>query len=578
MIFSITIVSAFTLIYYIYNKLNIKPIINKVKINNEHIYTKNRYNIKKIPNNIDVIIIGSGISGLTAGALLSKTGKKVLVLEQHNIAGGATHSFEDRGIEHETGLHYIGNIKKRKPILDLISYNPIKWSKLGWERKDKKNIYDEIFIGNSHYEFEAGESNLKEYLINKFPNVSKKAFDKYFNLIKKISKKNKFFIFKVFPYKFLSKYLSWFDKDYDFYCKKSAYSVVKNIFDNEELISVLFGQFGDYGITPKNASFFLHASIVNHYLEGGWFPVGGTGVIANEICKTIKHYGGEVLVGKKVNKILTIDNSIIGVQIENGDFIYCNNVISSIGLKNTFVNLVNSSDKTKIYHEMLNNMNSSVQHMYCFVKLKGTPKQLNLRSSNFWIYPHGDYEKVIYEFLEDPLNKPMGLFMGFSCMKDPEWTKKYPNYSNAVILTQVKKEWFEEWKDKKCMKRGNEYNKFKNELGKKMLEQSLYKIYPELKKKVLHYNIATPLTTQHYLNTFDGESYGLNMNYYRLTKSFNLRPKTNIKGLYLTGQDICTMGVVGAMMGGVMTANVVAGYDNILDICIGNNIINKLTK
>jgi all-trans-retinol 13,14-reductase len=576
MIYGITILSL-SLIYYIYNKLNKQNIsINKIKINNDDDYTRNRYTQTKIPNNIDVIVVGSGIGGLTTAGLLSKLGKKVLVLEQHYIAGGTTHSFEDRGIEHETGLHYIGNIKKRKPILDLISYNPINWCKLGWERKDNRYVYDEIFIGEHHYEFEAGEDNLKIYLMKKFPNVEEEAFDKYFSLIKKAAKKDLFFMLKIFPYKFLSKCLYLLDRNYEYYCKESAYNIVKKIFNNEELISVLFGQFGDYGLTPKKASFFIHASIVNHYLEGGWFPKGGTGVIANEICKTIKHNGGEVLVGKKVDKILVSNNNVYGVKMENGNNIYCNNVVSAAGLKNTFTKLVNPTDKTKVYQQMLDKIKSSIQHMYCFVKLDGTPEELNLRSSNFWIYPHGDYEKVISDFLEDPLNAPIPLFMGFSCMKDSEWSNKYPNHSNAIILTEAKKEWFEEWENEKCMKRGNDYEDFKNQIGKRMLEEGLFRFYPELREKVLHFNIASPLTTQYYLNACDGESYGLDMNYYRLTQSVELRPKTNINGLYLTGQDICSLGVTGAMMAGVLTANVLAGYDNIIDILLGNNIVKDL--
>ena len=381
---------------------------------------------------------------------------------------------------------------------------------------------------------------------------------------------------KIFPYKFLSKFLCWFDRDYEYYCKENAYDVVSKIFNDKELISVLFGQFGDYGITPKKASFFIHASIVNHYLEGGWFPKGGTGVIANEICKTIKHYGGEVLVGKKVDKILVSNNNVYGVRMENGDNIYCNTVVSATGLKNTFTRLVNPTDKTKVYQNILDNIKSSVQHMYCFVKLDGTPQELNLRSSNFWIYPHRDYEKVTTEFLDDPLNAPIPLFMGFSCMKDSEWTKKYPNYSNAIILTEAKKEWFEEWENKKCMKRGKDYEEFKNQIGKRMLEEGLFRFFPELRDKVLHFNIASPLTTQYYLNTCDGESYGLDMNYYRLTKSIEIRPKTNVKGLYLTGQDICSLGVTGAMIAGVLTANVIAEFDNIIDIFLDNNIIKNL--
>ena len=84
------------------------------------------------------------------------------------------------------------------------------------------------------------------------------------------------------------------------------------------------------------------------------------------------------------------------------------------------------------------------------------------------------------------------------------------------------------------------------------------------------------ITSQFYLNSIDGESYGLDMNYYRLTQAIDIKPKTDIKGLYLTGQDVCTLGFTGALMGGVLTANVVAGYDNILDIILGNNIVRDL--
>ena len=115
---------------------------------------------------------------------------------------------------------------------------------------------------------------------------------------------------KVLPYKWLSYFFAGYDYKYDYYCKTSAYDFIKQIFKGEEeLISVLLGQFGDYGAAPKKASFFLHANIVNHYIEGGWFPSGGTGVIANEICKTIKSCGGNVLVGKSARKVIELNYS-----------------------------------------------------------------------------------------------------------------------------------------------------------------------------------------------------------------------------------------------------------------------------
>lgn len=539
-------------------------------------YTRTRYNRKRIPTKIDTIVIGSGIGGLTSAALLSKFGKRVLVLEQHYIAGGTMHSFVDKGVEHETGLHYIGNIEKRKKILDLICYKPIEWCKLGWEREDKRFVYDELFIEDDHYELEAGEKNIVNYLTRKFPHINKHLFVTYFKHIKYAASKDTYFISKIIPYHFLIYIISLWDKDYYYYCNTKAIDLINQIFNfpDENLISVLFGQFGDYGVMPNEVSFFVHANIVNHYLDGGWFPKGGTGVIANEICKTIEHNNGAVLVGKKVDEILIHKNNAYGVRMETGDIIYCNEVISAAGLRNTFDKLVKKD--IKLYKDMLENMGPSVQHMYCFVKLDGNPKDLKLRSSNFWIYPDKNYDRLFKNFLENPLEEKMPLFMGFSSMKDENWSKNYPGVSNAIILTVAKKEWFNEWEHEKCTKRSDDYVDFKNRIGERMLEEGLFRFYPDLRDKVLETNIGTPLSTQFYLNAVDGESYGLDMNNYRLTKTDALRPKTTVNNLYITGQDICTLGITGAMMGGVLTASSVAKYDNIMDIILGNNIVKDL--
>ena len=55
-------------------------------------------------------MIGSGIGGLSTAAIMSKTGKRVLVLEQHDTIGGCCHSFSDKGYEFDTGFHYTGEM------------------------------------------------------------------------------------------------------------------------------------------------------------------------------------------------------------------------------------------------------------------------------------------------------------------------------------------------------------------------------------------------------------------------------------------------------------------------------------
>ena len=204
----------FYLFYYFFNYLNSPKIIKKREIEDNTNYDKldkNRYSVKKIPKDIDILILGSGISGLISGALLAKSGKKVLVLEQHYVAGGNLHTFEDNKIEHDTGLHYIGLSKTIKTILDLLTEN-ISWYQLG----TKNNfIYDKIVFGSNEYSFRAGKNNIINDLSQLFPK-EKENLITYFNLIEKVANNN-YFKLKIlsnkYLYKFLMKLITFFDKE-----------------------------------------------------------------------------------------------------------------------------------------------------------------------------------------------------------------------------------------------------------------------------------------------------------------------------------------------------------------------------
>ena len=571
----------FYVIYYYYQILDFRKLKYGNKPKNYRLpdkdYTKNRYSRNKVPVYLDTIIIGSGIGGLTTASLLAKSGKRVLVLEQHYVAGGSTHVFEENGIEHETGYHYIGNVNKRKEIFNIITDTEIEWCQLGSENEQK--IYDEIIVGDNHYKFESGMENLVNYLFQKFPS-EKDCIVKYFNLVKKVSNKNIFFLLKIFPYKFISKLIKFIDPIFYKYSTTSTYDVLKTLTNNKELIAVLCGQMGDYGQTPKESSFFIHASIVNHYLDGGWYPKGGPKIIANNIIKTITEYGGTVLVGRAVKSLHLYRDKCIGVIMDNNDVIYSDNVVSSIGFKNTFTKLlenINYNEK-HLYDSFLEKCKPSVQHLYTFVKLKGSPSELGLPSSNYWIYPNQDFDKLFTDFSIDPFESPIPMFIAFSCAKDSSWNDRYPGYSNAILITTISKNFFNDWENRRCNNRGKDYIEFKNLFGKRLIEEGLYKYFPKTKDNLVSFNVATPLTSQYYFNNLDGDSYGMLMDENRLLNGDLLRPKTSIENLYLTGQDIVTMGITGAMMAGIMTANVVMKYDNLIDIIRDNNIINSLKQ
>ena len=554
----------------------------KLKVNTNNFVRKSidrdRFSIKKIPENIDTIIIGSGISGLTLGGLLSKMGQRILVLEQHYVAGGCMHTFIDDGIEHETGIHYIGNIDKRRKILDLITEEKVEWCKMG---KNNDYVYDEIIINNKIYKFKAGEKNFINTLTEYFPNEGSNI-KKYIDLVKKVSNEDLFFKLKIVDSIILKYILKYFiSNDYKKYTNISAYDVISNLTDNKELIAVLCGQFGDYGISPKKVNFYIHASIVNHYLDGGYYPKGGPSEITKNIIPIIENNGGRVLVGKRVNKILINNKTAYGIEMENGVKIFAKNIVSSIGVSNTFRNLTRDYSLVeynifKKYYDLIDKIGYSTSFIYLFVNLKGNAKDLEIRDSNLWILPNNNLEKFIDNYLENYMDNPIPMFISSSYAKDS--SKLLEENCNVTIVCMAKNEWFKQWKDQKYTKRDGTYIELKEYFAYRLLNEGLFKYYPKTKGNVLKYQVGTPLSNNFYLGVQNGEAYGLNSSNYRFTHGHALKPKTNIKNLYLTGQDICTLGFTGALMSGVLTANSMLGYGSLFNIMCGKNLINDIEK
>ena len=535
---------------------------------------KNGFSKRKIDNDVDVIVIGSGIGGLTCAGLLSRVGKKVLVLEQHTVAGGCTHTFVDKGYEFDTGVHYIGNIEKRKKILDLITSENVEWDKMG--TKENGYLYDEISINNDIYNFRAGKDAFLEEINNHFPEEIENV-KRYLAYVKEVSKKGTFFHLKVIKYKWLAKLIGYFQcKEFFESTRETAIDVIVKFTKNKRLQAVLMGQFGDYGKSPNEESFFVHASVVNHYLDGAWYPRGGSEEIAKRIVPIIESTGGKVLVRKKVKSILVDKNGAHGVLMENGVVIKARKVISACGVPNTWLRLVDKNFVPQYLIDNINKLGYSCSFTYVFVGMNKSPSELKLRGSNIWHWPDQDYDKMLNEYHKDPLHAPIPMFIGFPCAKDSTWETRYPGKSTAVILTMSKFDQFKKWENKKLKHRGEEYKKIKDQYAKRILEEGLYHYYPQTKGTVDYVDVASPLTFNYYINSLQGEAYGLDNKPSRFSLDDWLRPITHINNLYLTGQDISTLGVTGAMMAGVITAHSVLGYGGINDLITGRNLIEDI--
>ena len=124
----------------------------------------------------DAIVIGSGMGGLTAAALLAKhAGKKVLVLERHYTAGGFTHVFHRRDYEWDVGVHYIGQVSTPQSALRA-AFDHVTEGRLHWN--PMPDVYDRIVIAGRGYDFPTGMERFRENMKRYFPEEAA-AIDSY---------------------------------------------------------------------------------------------------------------------------------------------------------------------------------------------------------------------------------------------------------------------------------------------------------------------------------------------------------------------------------------------------------------
>ncbi|WP_372767982.1 phytoene desaturase family protein [Lutibacter sp.] len=510
----------------------------------------------KLKETYDTIIIGSGMGGLATAAILSKEGQKVLVLERHYTAGGFTHVFKRKGYEWDVGIHYIGEVQRENSIMrklfDYVTDGELKWADIG-------EVYDRIVIGDQHFDFVKGVKNFKKQLISYFPEEDQ-AINKYVDLVFEAVKTSKnYYISKAIPPLLDALVGGFMKKPFYKFADKTTDEVLRSLTNNETLIKVLSGQYGDYGLPPKQSSFYMHASVARHYFDGGNFPVGGSSQIVKTVDPVIASSGGTILINAEVEEVIVESNIATGVRMKDGKIIRAKNIVSNAGIMTTYHKLLPSATVEKHrLKEQLQKVKRSVAHVSLYIGLEGSPEELHIPKTNYWIYPaEGDHDTCVKRYLDD-LTQPFPVvYLSFPSAKDPDWSNRYPGKSTIDIITLVPYETFENWSDTSWKKRGDEYEAIKEEIAQRLLKE-LYKQLPQVEGKVNCYELSTPLTTQHFVNYEKGEIYGLDHSPARFRQSF-LKPRTPIKNFYLTGQDIVTAGVGGALFSGVLTAMAITG-------------------
>jgi all-trans-retinol 13,14-reductase len=519
----------------------------------------------KLAETWDAIVIGSGMGGLTAAVLLAvHAGKRVLVLERHYEAGGFTHTFHRPGYEWDVGLHYIGQMQDERSAVRR-AFDHVTEGKVRWQAMPE--IYDRFIIEGQTFDYAAGLERFRDGLGQSFPSEIR-AIDRYIAAVQACNRASGlYYAEKAVPAPVAALAGRLMRLPYMRWARRTTREVIESFTSNRELIGVLTAQWGDYGLPPAQSSFAIHATIAEHYFSGASYPVGGAGVIAAAIVPQIERGGGIVVTGAEVAGILLEGTKATGVRMSDGREFRSDVVLSDAGAANTFERLLPANlPVLDSLHRKLRKLQPSTAHINLCVGLSQSDAALGLQGTNLWVYPSFDHDANVERFARD-IEAPLpGVYISFPSAKDPDFQRRHPGKSTVEAITMLPYSVVDRWGETRWKWRGDEYGALKERLSTRLLAE-LERRAPSVVGNIAYSELSTPVTTRHFMNYGHGEIYGIASTPDRFQMR-ELGARTPIRGLYLTGQDVASLGMVGALFSGVISASA----------AIGKNLFSVLSK
>jgi len=478
-----------------------------------------------------VVVIGSGLGGLSTAYILLKNGYEVTILEQGMQPGGCLQCFSRKGVKFETGMHFIGSALPGQTMNRVMNYlgmsDDVKLSPLD------SSAYNTISLAGQKFEFANGREAFVEKMAGYFPH-EKDNLSKYVNIVDRIAS--------------ASTLNSLTSEERDMaanteYQTRSINEVLDELFDDELLKNVLVGDLPLYAAERDKTPFSQHAFIMDFYNQSAFRVLDGSDTIATSLIDSIEKMGGQLFTRKKVTKIHCNDTQATGVETQDECFYPADYVISTIHptrlLELLDTKLIRSAFRTRI-----NNIPNTAAGFAVYVKFK--ENTMPYMNTNYYGYSS-----------ETPWN--------CEHYTDTDWPKGFlymhaaqPQSENmfaktAEILSYMNMEDVAKWQGTSIGRRGSDYEDFKRQHAERLIAE-VEKHQPGFASAIDCYFTSTPLTYLDYTGTEGGSMYGV-------AKDINLGAagrvpyRTKVPNLFLAGQNVNSHGMMGVIVGTIVTCS-----------------------
>ncbi|MGZ4959665.1 MAG: phytoene desaturase family protein [Methylomonas sp.] len=316
----------------------------------------------------DVIVIGAGIGGLSAAALLAKAGKSVLLVERHDRPGGYAHGFRRRGFHFDAGVHLVSGcgaegyrngstirkISRAVGIDPAAVFLPIQ-------------SYARAVFPGLEVPLQAGEASFIAGLTEHFPQ-EKDNLLALIRLCKTLAEEAMLAeetlaqckVTRVSPMQALGNLFR--------YRRFSLAEALDEFLVDTCLKSACASLWPYLGLPPSKLSFLYWATMMAGYIyEGGYYCRGSFQTYAHRLAEAIENQNGEVLLNASVRRICIEQGKASGIVLENGQVIRAETVVSNIDARQTADLLIGREHLPKAYCEGLDKLTSSLSIFAVYV-------------------------------------------------------------------------------------------------------------------------------------------------------------------------------------------------------------------
>lgn len=454
--------------------------------------------------NIDYLIVGSGLSGLVLGSLMAKSGKKVLILEAHEHAGGFGHTFVmAKKYKFNAQLHYVWDCGEGHTVNKVLKKLNLDQS-VTFERYDPDG-FDHMRMPDYTLNISSKPQVLIDRLSKLFPQDTGQI-QKFILEVEKTSKGLK----KLSP---PINSIDLFKNFKDVYCAiKYLNSTLQNVFDRFQLPvavqTLLASQWPDFLLPPDQLSFYAWVILFTGYQQGAFYPTKHFEFVIDSLVKVIKDNGGDVLLKHEVQHFILNNKTITGVQAIDqvsrqtrkfaAQTIICNmdpkKAAQMIGIKNF---------SRKVRHQLNYDYSPSNFMAYCVVK------DIDLRQYGFgkWNTFHTEHKNLNEAFYQmykqHDYSHPSFAITTPSLLTETE--RDCPEDCQIIeFLTVADYAYFKHLQstDRKA------YNQKKEEILNSILDVVEKHYVPNLRKYIIFKIAGSPTTNERFCWCPNGNSYG----------------------------------------------------------------------